>query len=189
VDLTENDPQTIFTCTIKRNFGTWNVVAFFNPDKEYQVKRSVSLQKFQLDENKTWLAFDFWNQRFAGIITDTFKVTVNPGSTALFSLREKTGFPQIIGTSRHIKQGAVELKAEHYDKDLKTLSVTSVASEGSSHSVFVFLPDGYWWHPRDSKIYEFNQGYTVRQTEHNILRVDIFFENTEKVDWQIGFEQ
>ena len=189
VDLTENDLQTVFTCNIERPFGNWQVVAFFNTDREKPLQRNMSLNKLFPAPAKTYLAFDFWNQRFAGEITDTLRVNINPGSVTLLALRPKTGEPQIIGTSRHVKMGAVELAAENYDAATKTLTATSVGAEGSAHSVFVYLPDGYGWQPRDSKIYEINPLYSVRQTETNLLRIDLQFTNTTQIEWKITVQK
>ena len=188
VDLAENDPQTIFTCKIDRPFGNWQVVAFFNTDREKPLQRNIPLNRLFPAPAKTYLAFDFWNQRFAGVVTDTLQVNVNPGSVALYSLRPKTGEPQIIGTSRHVKMGAVELAAEKYDAATKTLTANSVGPVGSAHSIFVYLPDGYGWQPRDSKIYETNPLYSIRQTEPNILRVDLQFTETTSVIWDINLQ-
>ncbi|HCE56776.1 MAG TPA: hypothetical protein DER09_03005 [Prolixibacteraceae bacterium] len=211
VDLAENDPQTIFTCAVEKPFGNWQVVAFFNTDREKPRQKIVVLKKLltkldppqispkggslgkvnslQLESGKTYLTFDFWEQRFAGEVTDTLQVNVNPGSVALYSLRPKTGEPQIIGTNRHVKMGAVELTAEKYDAATLTLTATSLGPEDSAHSVFVYLPDGYGWQPRDSKIYEINPLYSVRQTDPNLLRIDLQFTNSTTIDWKITVQK
>jgi hypothetical protein len=189
VDLAENDPQTVFTCNIERPFGNWQVAAFFNTEREKPMQKTVQVKNLQPAPANTYLAFDFWEQRFAGEITDTLQVNVNPGSVTLLALRPKTGEPQIIGTSRHVKMGAVELAAEKYDTTTQTLTATSVGPVGSAHSIFVYLPDGYGWQPRDSKIYEINPFYSVRQTETNLLRIDLQFTNTTTVEWKITVQK
>jgi hypothetical protein len=189
VDLGENDPQTLFTCRIERPFGNWQVVAFFNTNKDKPLQKTFALNRLQAPPAKTYLAFDFWNQRFKGEIGDTMHVNLNPGSVALISLRPKTGEPQIIGTNRHVKMGAVELAAEkNYPAD-KTLKATSEAPESSMHSVFVYLPDGYGWQPRDTKIYEYNPLYNIRQTEPNVLRVDLHFNKTTRIEWEVKVQK
>ncbi len=197
-DLAENDSQTIFTSNIERPFGSWQVAAFFNTERPKPNSPPLippvggglgAVKELQLDDGKTYLTFDFWNQRFAGEVTGTMQVPVNPASVALFSLRPKTGVPQIIGTSRHIKMGAVELAAENYDAATQTLTATSLGSEGSAHSVFVYLPDGYVWQPRDSKIYETNPLYSIRQTDPNLLRIDLQFTQTTRIEWKITVQK
>ncbi|MFN8256128.1 MAG: glycoside hydrolase family 36 protein [Bacteroidales bacterium] len=187
VDLTENDPPTIFTSKIKRPFGEWQLVAFFNPDREKPVQKTIRIEQLMPEKSQVYLAFDFWNQRFVGEIKDTLKVNVNPASTVLLSLHIKKGIPQVIGTSRHVKMGAVEISKESYDETTKTLIVKSLAPAGTSHSVFVYLPDGYGWQSKNGKIYEYNPNYSIRQTEPNLVRVDLKFDETGQVNWQLKF--
>jgi alpha-galactosidase len=188
MDLLENDPQTLFKCQIIKNFGRWDLFAFFNPDRKNQLKRDISLKNISYLKDKTYLIFDFWNEKFIGETTDTVSVSINPGSAVLLSVREKSGIPQIIGTNRHVKMGAVEIADEKFSKESKTLSVVSQSPIGSSHSVFVYIPEAFDWEPLNSKIYDYRQNFTIRKVEQNILRIDINFENSEEVKWQIQFK-
>jgi len=187
VDLLETDPQTIFAGKIIRNFAQWDVVAFFNPDLKESRTRKLPLHRMWLDSTKTYLAFDFWNESFAGEITQQIEVTVNPGSVALFALHEKTAYPQIIGTNRHVKQGAVELVAARFDTATQVLSATSVSPVGSVHSVYIYQPTGYTWLPRDSKIFEYHPNYTIRTGAGNLIRVDVQFAEKDTVNWAVEF--
>ena len=81
------------------------------------------------------------------------------------------------------------MAAEKYDSATQTLTATSLAPEGSSHSVFVYLPGEYGWQPRGGKIYEIHPQYAIRQTEPQLLRVDLHFENTTFIDWEITFQK
>lgn len=187
VDLCENDPQTIFAGKITRDFGQWDVVAFFNPDLKQSLTRKLPLHRLWLDDTKTYLAFDFWNETFAGEITQNIEVTVNPGNVALFALREKTAYPQIIGTNRHVKQGAVELVTARFDTATQVFSATSVSPAGSAHSIFIYQPTGYSWLPRDSKIFEYHPNYTIRTGAGNLIRVDVQFAEKDTVLWVVEF--
>jgi len=187
VDLLDNDPQTNFKCHIERECGKWDIAAFFNPDLNKQITLRYEAKRLGLDSIKTYLAFDFWNEKFAGEVKDTMTISVNPGSVQLYSLHEKTEYPQIISTNRHIKQGAVELENVHYDIDKGILSARSLSPAGSSHSVYVYVPDKYTWSPDDSKIFEYHSNYTVRKTGEHILRVDVFFDKTDYIDWILTF--
>jgi len=187
VDLFDSDPQTVFTCAITRDFGRWDVIAFFNPDVKKSMTRKFDFDRLMLDDTKTYLGFDFWNETFVGELTRTFEVTVPPGSVSLFSLREKTAYPQIIATNRHVKQGAVEIAATHFDTLSHVLHGTSISPAGSSHSVYVYLPNTYDWIPRNGKIYEYDKNYTVRRVENHVLRVDLLFGETDTVEWAVYF--
>jgi len=188
-DLLDNDPQTVFSCHLERDFDQWDVAAFFNPDPSNSVTRKIKIERLNLDDSKTYLAFDFWNERFAGEIKDTMTVKVGPGSVQLYSLHEKRNVPQVISTNRHVKQGAVEISEVIFDERTNTLSGISVSPEGSSHSIFIYLPPSFSWDPGETKIYKNYSTYTARKTEENILRVDLMFENTQSSTWKIEFKR
>jgi len=188
VDLLENDPQTMFKCQIIKNFGKWNLLAFFNPDRKNPLERPFLLENAQLPKDKKYLIFDFWNEKFMGETQDSLYVTINPGSVVLYSCRVKSGIPQVIGTNRHVKMGAVEIVDEQFNLDSKTLTVISQSPLGSRHSVFVYIPENYNWQPMNSKVYEDRQNFSIRKVEQNILRIDVSFENSNDVKWEIQFK-
>lgn len=187
VDLLENDPQTVFSCHISRDFAQWDLIAFFNPDPDQIRTVKYGLERFWLDTTKVYLCFDFWNEKFVGEITDSLQTTIFPGSVSLFSMHIKTGFPQVIATNRHIKQGAVELNTVRYDHLNYELSGTSIAPRGTKHSVFIYIPETYYWQPQDSRIYELNEQYSARMVSNNILRIDVSFNKAEMTSWKIHF--
>jgi hypothetical protein len=189
VDLFDRDPQTVFSCRIKRPFGTWDVIALFNPDRDHSVARTIPLDRLWLEPAKKYLCFDFWNQRFAGEITERLTDTINPGSVSLYSLREKKDHPQILGTNRHVKMGAVEIEDERFDKQSATLHVVSTGPEGSMHSVFIYIPDGFNWSPENGSIYSVYDNFTVRKVEENVMRVDLMFRENNKISWSLKFNR
>jgi hypothetical protein len=188
-DLFDNDPQTIFSCHISRAFAQWEVVAFFNPDQEKSITRQVEFKRLWLDDTKIYLCFDFWNEKFAGEVSGKMEVTVDPGSVVLYSLHEKTPWPRVISTNRHVKQGAVEIADTYFDDAENILHGTSVSPEGSMHSIFVYMPEGYSWSPHNGKIFEYNKHYTIRKVEDHILRIDVMFTDTQTIDWKINFDK
>ena len=189
VDLYDSDPQTVFACKIKRKFAEWDLVAFFNPDLIKSVNKKFSFDRLWLDSNKTYLCFDFWNEKFIGEISKNIDVTINPGSVVLYSLHEKVSFPIIISTNRHIKQGAVEIEDTYFDSEKNILHCTSVSPVGSSHSVFVYVPGPFGWIPENGKIYQYNKDFTIRSVDKNLLRVDLTFTDSDKKEWSIDFRK
>lgn len=189
VDLLENDPPTVFASHLAKDSAEWDLVAFFNPDRDKQIQKQFSLDRFWLDTTKTYLCFDFWNERFIGEFSKNFAATVLPGNVSLYSFREKAGVPQVVATNRHIKQGVVELENVYFDKKNNRLTGRSVSPSATRHSVFIYLPDKYYWMPGENKIYQHSEHYSARMVSDKILRIDLFFEKQEKIDWQIVFEE
>lgn len=189
VDLLESDPQTAFVTDVLRPFGRWTVAGFFNPDPLNPVRKKYPLNRLMLDPDKTYLCFDFWKEKFTGEINDTINVMIEPEGVTLYSLREKSSEPVIISTNRHIMQGAVELESVHYDNNKNALSGVSVGPEGSSHSVYVYIPDKFSWSPKSHKMFESHDNYLLKMADDNILRMDLFFGNTGKINWIIYFNK
>ncbi len=187
LDMQENDPQTDFFCEVDRNFESWTLGAFFNPDRDRSIQKKLSVKNLHLDPNKTYLAFNFWKQQFHSEFKDSVLVDIPPGSVTLLAIREKSGLPQILGTNRHVKQGAVEIEATSFDKALNLLSATSVGPAESSHSVFVYVPENYTWQPEGSRIFEYHEGFTIRRYSEKLLRVDLRFDKAQRISWQIEF--
>jgi hypothetical protein len=189
VDLLDQDPQMIFDCNISRPFDSWEVLAFFNPDRDHHLTKTLAIDRLGLDPGKKHLCFDFWEQRFAGEISQQIEVTINPGSVKLLSVHEAKNRPQVIATNRHVKMGAVEIENETFDRQTETLTVTSTGPANSKHSVYVYIPEGYDWSPQGGKIYAFNKNITMRKTEDHILRIDLEFDTTGKILWSTRFDR
>lgn len=58
-------------------------------------------------------------------------------------MRRKLGRPQMLSTSRHISQGAVELVNVVWDEKRQTLSGVSKVVAGDPYEIALYLPDGY----------------------------------------------
>ncbi len=186
-DLKENDPQTIFYCKVERDYDNWTLGAFFNPDRKWPIKKKVTAKNLHLNPLKSYLAFNFWKQHFQGEFNDTLIVDIPEGSVTLLSIHEKTGHPQVLGTNRHVKQGAVEIESASFDVTSNIFSAISSGPSTSQHSVFVYVPENYFWQPDGGRIYELHEGYTIRQYSENVVRVDLNFGKAQKINWQISF--
>lgn len=189
VDLWDAETQTSFAAAVKRNFGEWTVAAFFNPDLKEKVVKEFPMHRLWLDPNKKYLCYDFWKEQFLGEVSKELSVDVNPGSVTLLSFHEKKDVPQFISTTRHVMQGAVEIEDIHFDTETSILSGVSVAPNESSHSVIVYIPDNYQWSPKQSKMYDDFENYTVKKMSNNTLKIHLQFENTTQINWKVVFEK
>jgi hypothetical protein len=189
VDLWDSDPQTVFAAAVKRDFEEWTVAGFFNPDLQESVVKTFPLQRLWLDPDKTYLCYDFWKEQFLGEVSDEVNVRVDPGSVTLLSFHEKKDVPQVISTTRHIMQGAVEIENIVFDTSSCTLSGVSVAPAGSSHNVIVYIPEAYQWSPKQTIMYDDFENYTIKKVDNNILRIYLQFENTTEIKWEVVFKE
>jgi hypothetical protein len=189
VDLFDTDMQSVFALKIKKAFGEWTVLAFFNASLTEAVEKKFSLRRLWLEPGKTYLAFDFWKQQFIGEITGELKVDVEPGSVTLLALHEKTGRPQFISTDRHALQGAIEIEQVNWNEDTKTLSGISTGPLKTSHNVYVYVPGEHPWTWGGYVLFRDYGSYSLKLVHNNIIRVHVNFEESEQVLWQINCEE
>jgi hypothetical protein len=108
---------------------TWHQVTFFNPDekKGRLIGINISGQPVSgalgLDSNKSYHVYDFWNDKYCGIIkgNERLEQMLRPGEARMLSVREKLDHPRIISTNRHIMQGYLDVISTSWDPETKTL--------------------------------------------------------------------
>jgi len=185
VDLFDADVPTTFVLHVQRPFAAWAVVALFNPSLESSVERRFPLSRLGLDGSKSYLAFDFWRQRLVGAMQNEIRARVEPGSVTLLAVHAATRAPQVLSTSRHVTQGAIELDDVRWDGNERRLSGVSTGPPGSAHDVFVYLPDNHPWAWGERVRLRDHPGYTLRLIDTNVVRVHLRFEAVGRVAWQI----
>ena len=100
------DPE-YFTLNASKFGEEWAVVSrqAWAP-KAYE---SVLLSRFGL--SGPCLAFDFWESKFLGVVSEAPFHGLKEGECQVLGLRPLQNHPQVLGTDRHIGQGAYELES------------------------------------------------------------------------------
>jgi len=88
------------------------------------------------------VGFDFWRNEFVGPVRETLHVELPPASCRVLTLRPVVDHPQVVGTSRHITQGIVDLSEEKWDADARTLSGVSKVVGGDAYQIRIVAPEG-----------------------------------------------
>jgi len=89
-----------------------------------------------------YAAYDVWAERALADVQQTFKATLAPHATLTIALRPAGTHPQVIGTTRHVIQGAIDIADERWDAATRTLTVRSVQLDGRAYAVTVAVPKG-----------------------------------------------
>ena len=189
IDLFERDRPEVFALSLKRKFAEWLVLGIFNADEKASAEKTLSLERLGLDPRKTYVAFDFWRQKFFGELGPEFSVRLEPASVLLLAVHEKRGVPQFLSTDRHVSQGGIELASADWDRATATLSGVSLGPPGTAHSVYLYLPEKHPWVQADPFLFYDFPGYTLKVMEPNILRVQVRFENAERVPWAVNVKK
>lgn len=137
-----NGQRFLINLAVNTPFDQWNVVDLLNlleTEKTFEIDICSDLGL----ESGEYVAFDFWEKKPVEIKDGKIRVTLNGMSSLVASVHKKEGRPQVVSTSRHVTQGASELKDVKWDPALNRLSGVSDVVKGDDYSVFVYVPDGW----------------------------------------------
>lgn len=87
-------------------------------------------------------AYDVWRDVPLPDVTDSLSVTIEPRSAITLGLRAPAARPQVVGTSRHVVQGALDLTDETWDATTRTLAATSRNLDARAYAVTIAVPKG-----------------------------------------------
>ena len=174
MDIRENlgdGRQLIVNLAIATEAEDWNVVDVLNLlETENQVHVSLEADlHLETRNGERYLLFDFWNRRYLGETGEGFDLTLPACASRVICVRRKTGVPQVISTTRHLSQGALELEEVRYDSETGVLSGIADVVPGDDYAIYIYAPPGL-------RLFHEGNGTSVFAVE----RVD--------VDEALGFE-
>lgn len=136
-DASTTTTTGLFELEVNKPFENWVVLGRVD-DRD----KVIPLKDLGLDENKEYLAFEFWTKRFEG----TFKKQFVPGNMdttfncQAFCFREKLDHPQLLATNRHVSCGGYDLNAVHWANN--SLSGESQVVGNDDYIIYVHENDG-----------------------------------------------
>jgi len=86
--------------------------------------------------------YDVWRDAPVAVVTDALAVTLDPQSARVIAIRPAAARPQIIGTTRHVVQGAVDVAEETWDQPTRTLRAKATNLDGRAYAVTISVPKG-----------------------------------------------
>ncbi|MFC1724130.1 alpha-galactosidase [candidate division KSB1 bacterium] len=182
-ETVHNFPPEIYQLSYEKDDQTTYIVGIFNWKDEVS-RYSFLWSDLKIPYWESYLAYDFWNNNFMGEIRDTLNISLNPNSCKVLSIKRKLDIPQIVSTSRHITQGAVDLKRVSWNSEVMVLNAESenlVISD--DYSVTVYIPEGLSFVKCQS---EFE--HEVFQIDENTIQIT-FKVTKNSFEWSLLFEQ
>jgi hypothetical protein len=85
-------------------------------------------------------AYDVWSDTPLADVTGALAVRLEPHAVRVVALRPAAAYPQVIGTSRHVVQGAVDLTAERWDPATRMLQGMSVNLDRRAYAITIAVP-------------------------------------------------
>ena len=112
----------------------------------------------------------------------TLAATIAPHSTLTIALRATAARPQVIGTTRHVVQGAIDIEDERWDAATRTLSAKSVNLDGRAYAVTIAVPRGL-----RAGTCKADVPCTVKRLESGHAVIEWPAGNTNDLSWSLTF--
>jgi hypothetical protein len=128
----------------------WYQLVVYNPDDEQGATKVIPFGSpdffgaMDLDQDSKYYAYEFWDNSLAGEFTGSgeLRLELRPGEAKMLSIREKSAFPQLLSTDRHIMQGLIETRDLKWNPE--TLEITGrVNTVLDEELTLTFANNGY----------------------------------------------
>ena len=126
-------------------------------------------------------AYDVWEESRAADVRDRLSLTVPPRAARVYGLRRARSHPFVLGSSRHVVQGAVDIAAERWDPKDRRLSGRSTMLDGRPYALTVAVPAGMV-----ASACRGGAACAIARQSRGSLRLE-FAPTREDVEWEVGF--
>ncbi len=109
LDLFEHERPQVLALPVTTPWGSWSVVALINWD-DHTCATTLSLAQLGQPAG-SYHVYNYWRRRYLGAVCD--QVTIDPHQpheTVLLLLKPVSDVPEVLASTFHILQGAVEIK-------------------------------------------------------------------------------
>ena len=128
----------------KLEVGDYAVYGLYNWDTNGVLKVDYDAAYADLDPAKTYVGFDFWNNRFVPSFKGRFAFDVPVDDCRVIAVRATDGTrPVLVSTSRHVASPVIDVTEETWDAAAKTLSGTSKTVPGEDYELRIWVPGGF----------------------------------------------
>lgn len=161
--------------------GSWDVLHRLNWTDRGADKIAVKFADLGLEPDTVYLVYEFWSRTFLGPCTGSVELpALPPMGMGSYAIRRQVDHPQLVSTSRHLSQGAVDLKSIVWKDNM--LSGRSRVIAGDRYELVVHVPAG-----TALKAAKFGDKAAETTTEGRILRAAFTPESTGEIEWKIQF--
>jgi hypothetical protein len=185
VDLLEADQPRIWLLTDTRRDVRRDVIGLFNWDENQPAEIAYEMGKLGLDPQATYVAFDFWADKFVEPIRGMLRQTLPGGRCRILAVRPRADHPQLLSTSRHIAQCTVDVLDERWDPAARTLSGTSRVVAGDPYELRIALPPEGPWQVKRASFGD--QDLAVSEPEAGGMRLSCTPNACGEVPWSVQF--
>jgi hypothetical protein len=184
VDLFERQIPAIWFVSDSLSQPGCFVLGLFNWRQQDSLKLNVRLNDLGLDG--TYYCYDYWQQKRLENLSDSIGITVPPASCRILALRRIVDYPVVISTNRHVTQGMIDIRREDWSVAETCLRGQSELVANTPYTLLIALPaDSTRWRVRNIMT---EPALPVSfELEGQVLRVEFYSVQQQRVEWQIGF--
>lgn len=125
---------------------------------------AIPLLELGLDPSGSYLAYDFWQQRFLGIVRKQLLLAaLELGDSQVIGLRRCEQHPQLLASDRHVSMDAVSVRQEAWQQTDSCLSLELLGIAGESFNYIFWLPAG--WQLQDARGRHAEISWQLKNTE------------------------
>ncbi len=136
IDALERSNPSVFALPIETPTGKWVVLGFINLN-ETALDVKVSLQSLGLEPETPHHVFDFWNQEYHGLSEEEIGIFgLKPHTSKLLMIKPESKTPNVLSTSFHFSQGAIEISDVDWNDGGKELSMKVNRDSRDEDSIF-----------------------------------------------------
>jgi hypothetical protein len=190
VDLFEEAIPRIWLLSDDRSGVRREVIGLFNwSDREARLE--YDLERLGLSGRDEFVGFDYWSNALVSAFKGTLHATLPARSCAVWSVRRSSDHPQLLGTSRHITGGIVDVLAEKWDANARVLEGKSRVVGGDEYQLRIHAKKGKW-KVAAVAVAEKDREAGVRvsfKEEGDLVRVTIRSAKSRDVRWKVRFRE
>lgn len=136
--LAHDVPELVMT-QIMRPWGRWLLVGLFNSSRESR-EMTVRWSALGLTPD-AYHTTEFWSGAYLGASKSGVDVRVAAHGAAVLAIHAQCDEPQLLSTSFHISQGAVEIAKWSYDQDRAEVSWIAQLGRDAFGTFTIWLPE------------------------------------------------
>ena len=132
----ESPFSTLYAFHINKCYENWCVVlrnALWSLNES-----NLSLRELGLEENKCYLAYDFWQHKYLGTVDKSIHFEkIDFGACQVIALREKLDIPQFLASDRHVSMDAVSVDNIVWRDNKLTVNLSLVVGSKTTYSFYI----------------------------------------------------
>ena len=194
VDYFDSVMPRIWSVTDERQCVRRDVLGLYNWERDNATIRCAAARA-SLNPDKSYFAFDFWNNAPATSVFGEINFDVPAQSCRVIALRAGEGHPVLVSTSRHVTQGIVDVVEETWSNGTLSGKSRIVAGDPYELRIAGLTEGGSQWTPASATVADADRGAGTTIAikpgiagEQGWVRIVIETRESRTVNWSLSFE-